>query len=369
MSGRPGPLPSGSRAAGVPARAALVALALAAGAPGCGGGGDDVVRRIDLLSSPAHVTVGAGAVWALTGDGLLKLDGEGKELGEVGTVEEPKVGISPGTAGIAVGEGGVWIANSDDGTVVKVDPERVAVAGKRVPVGEFESASGDAPMFAGRGGVWVGVEDSVVRLDPHTKKVAGPPIQVGGTPEGMAFAGDRLWVLIGVGTKRVPADERTVLGPSVVPEDQEAVSEPKRDGTLVSIDPRRRRLTGPRLKLRDPRDIAAGSGALWATEGTKVAPLDPRTGRRSGPPIDVGPSVTDLAVGEGAVWVTSPMENATYRVDPRTREVSEPIVMETENAEGVSAEIGDIAVGLGAVWIGSELEDALGRIDPGRVVD
>jgi hypothetical protein len=131
-------------------------------------------------------------------------------------------------------------------------------------------------MVAARGGVWIGVEDSVVRLDPRTGKVAGEPIQVGGQPESMAIAGDRLWVLIRIGTRREPAEERTVLGPSIVGSDQELVSEPKRDGTLVSIDTRRQRLTDGRLKLDDPRDIAFGAGALlvtnWRTRCTESTP-------------------------------------------------------------------------------------------------
>jgi streptogramin lyase len=269
----------------------------------------------------------------------VKLNGDG-ERDEVGTVEDLKVGISPGAAGIAVGEGGVWIANADDGTVVKLDAKPARVAGKRRPVGDLRETD-RVPMVAARGGVWIGVEDSVVRLDPRTGKVAGEPIQVGGLPESM---------------------DRASWGPI-----RSWCPSPSGDGTLVGIDTRKRRLTGGRLKLDYPRDIAFGAGALWVTRTLDVQRLDARTGRPAGAPIRVGESVTSVVVGEGAVWVTSPRRNAIYRVDPTSREISEPIVMETENAEGVSAEVGDLAVGLGAVWVGSELEDALHRIDPGGV--
>ncbi len=50
--------------------------------------------------------------------------------------------------------------------------------------------------------------------------------------------------------------------------------------------------------------VAVGSGAVWVADdqGGTVSRIDPRTGRVITFPV--GPYPRNIAVGEGAVWVT-----------------------------------------------------------------
>jgi YVTN family beta-propeller protein len=59
------------------------------------------------------------------------------------------VGRRPGA--ITVGEGAVWVVNTDDGTVSRIDPATSKVVAT-VPIGP-----GPAAIVAGAGGVWVDV--------------------------------------------------------------------------------------------------------------------------------------------------------------------------------------------------------------------
>ena len=63
----------------------------------------------------------------------------------------PSVGQYP--AAIAVGEGFVWVANRDDGTVAKIDPAN------REIVDTIETGNYPAGLAVGAGFVWVTVQE------------------------------------------------------------------------------------------------------------------------------------------------------------------------------------------------------------------
>ena len=73
-----------------------------------------------------------------------------------------------GADALAVGDGSVWVANSLDGTVSRIDPHNGAVIAT-IAVGE-----GPAAIATGTGGVWVANQfaGTVSRIDPATDTVA-----------------------------------------------------------------------------------------------------------------------------------------------------------------------------------------------------
>jgi YVTN family beta-propeller protein len=73
-----------------------------------------------------------------------------------------RVGRSP--LGVAVGEGSVWVANYEDGTVSRIDPETPEV------VASIKVKRGVAEVAVGDGVVWVTVRDPAAAA------------QVGGVP-------------------------------------------------------------------------------------------------------------------------------------------------------------------------------------------
>ena len=66
----------------------------------------------------AAIAVGAGGVWVADSldDAVVRIDPNTRAV----TTTIP-VGRHP--AGIAVGAGSVWVANSGDGTVTRIDPD------------------------------------------------------------------------------------------------------------------------------------------------------------------------------------------------------------------------------------------------------
>lgn len=284
-----------------------------------------LVERWPLAPSPRGVAVGEGSVWvAHLEDGTLsRVDPATGRL--VATIP---VGRAP--MGVAVGEGAVWVANRDDGTVSRVDPGAgrvvATVAVGREPVG----------VAAGGGAVWVTNrgDGTVSRVDPATNRVVGA-VPVGRDPSGVAVGEGAVWVAAS-GSRR-----------------------------LVRLDPDTGRAVGSPIPLGPgssaewaPSLVAIGEGAVWvATRGGAVLRLDPRSGEEVARiPVGAGPAF-GVAVGAGAVWVTSPMGDTVSRVDPATnRVVGKPRLVEGRPLF--------IAVGAGGVWVGSAGAAAVLRLEP-----
>lgn len=136
-----------------------------------------------------------------------------------------------------------------------------------------------------------------------------------------------------------------------------------REMTVARIDPRTRRLTGNAVQLdARPSDIAAGEGGVWVTseKDGELLRIDPKRGRvvqrfKTKRPIRV-------AVGFGAVWVASFTGDVT-RVDPRRSRISGGPFL-----PGGDRLAEDLAVGEGGVWL-SDSGGTVLRFDPqtGRV--
>ena len=94
--------------------------------------------------------------------------------------------VGNGPAGIAVGEGGVWVTNRFDGTLSRIDPD---AAGREDHLGR----GGPRGVAVGFGSVWVALAGSsmVVRIDPQTNSVV-QPIGVGNAPGSLAVSADAL---------------------------------------------------------------------------------------------------------------------------------------------------------------------------------
>ncbi len=98
--------------------------------------------------------------------------------------------VGHGPSGIAVGNGGVWVADTGDDEVVRIDPSTRAVK-TTIPVGHAP-----AGVALGAGSVWVANsgDGTVTRIDPTTNKTT--TIAVGGSPQAITVAGGRAWVTV-----------------------------------------------------------------------------------------------------------------------------------------------------------------------------
>ncbi len=92
---------------------------------------------------------------------------------------------------IAVGEGAVWVANTQDDTVSRIDPRSAAVT-QTIPVG-----AGPTGIAAAGGAVWVAnsLGGTVSRIDPEANRVEAT-VEVGEAPQGVTVAHGLVWVTV-----------------------------------------------------------------------------------------------------------------------------------------------------------------------------
>lgn len=272
--------------------------------------------------TPVGVAVAGGAVWVLdqSRGTLARFDAaEGRR-----THRPVRVGRSP--LALAAGEGAVWVLDAAEG-VQRVDADTGRPTGAAVPV---EDPTGIA---AGAGGVWVTSRGSqtVTRIDP-ARSLADEPLEVGGGPADVVVSGSSVWVAqadagtvrrIDAGTSALGKPLRVGAGQvlALAADDRTVWAAASRtrlndDLRLVRIDAEAGRRADESSPLTGgvPLELAAGEGAVWATDvgselpGSSARPPGVlRIGGDGGSPtiaarIPGRPS--SVAVGEGAVWVT-----------------------------------------------------------------
>lgn len=103
-----------------------------------------VVASIRLQFAPVAIDVGNGGVWLAdrSGDAVVRIDPPSGR-----PTQRIEVGDAP--TAIAVGADAVWVSNRADGTVSRIDPRRNAVT-KTIPIG-----AEPVDLVAGLGAVWV----------------------------------------------------------------------------------------------------------------------------------------------------------------------------------------------------------------------
>jgi YVTN family beta-propeller protein len=188
-------------------------------------------------------------------------------------------------------------------------------------------------MDAGYGAVWVGVcgTPMLMRVDARTARI----------------------------TAKVPLEVSDLLEESSVAAGAAGVWALSADGQLVTLDPRTNRVSVHRAPA-GATALRAGFGALWVTsyDAGSLLRVDPAR-RKVVARIAVGAGPRFLAVGEGGIWVLNQFDGTVSRVDPGTNTVTATITVSDAAVEG-----GDIAAGGGSVW--ARVSDSLvARIDPG----
>jgi len=133
-----------------------------------------------------------GAVRLTLGDGYIWVTGQANSLTRVDphplglSLQSKSVRVGEGPIGVAFGDGSVWVANAQSGTVSRVDPRTMSVTGTfGIPSGSGSSgSSGSDPtsIAVWNGRVWVGVGQraAVVALDPRTGAEIGSAVTLPG---------------------------------------------------------------------------------------------------------------------------------------------------------------------------------------------
>jgi len=302
-------------------------------------------RRSIVVAAAVAVLVAAAALMAF----LLTRDAGGissvvpNSVGVIDTtsntlVSEVSVGVSP--LAIAAAEGDVWVANTDDKTLSRIDPADTTARADTIPVNDYPS-----DLTAGAGSVIValGALAQLQLVNPHTKEAGSPfpalkPDVSCGRPEAsVAFGAGSAWFVCEVGE----------LGRVDV-----------RNGTALRIGYEAGILTSPNGAALV--DVAFGHGAVWVVNRAtnSVYEIDPLTNLKRGE-ITVGQKPSAVAVGADSVWVTN------FEDDSVTR-ITIPGGGQTPSRTDFDVGDGpvDVAVGDDAVWVVNRLDHSVSRLDP-----
>ncbi len=271
----------------------------------------------------------------LAGDSVAVID-----PGTDTIVAEVPVGGRP--AGLAVGEGSVWVGNRDDNTLLEIDPTsrqvvRTIGSASRRPTSRWvREASGSSAT--GR----------LLRVDPAIDDVvATVRLPRGSGPPG--------WSQLEVGANAVFACSCDARGPG---------------GDVIRIDSAATSFVT--VRSSPVWKIAYGEGTLWALTGYEadtIERIDPESNaavatislERIGEWHGYRPRI---AVGEGAIWVA--FRRSLWRISPATNRFvgSVPVGIEAEGSPAVGQTEGSVAAGYGALWIIGFGDGVLRRVDP-----
>ncbi|MGZ4188145.1 MAG: protein kinase domain-containing protein [Solirubrobacteraceae bacterium] len=309
-----------------------------------------VRRRRGILAAGLLVLAAttAAAIVALTqggprsppvGNGVAAIDSADARVGSFTAARSAP-------SNIAVGDGAVWALNTEDDTVSRIDPRT------RRLVKTFRTGGRPSDLAAGAGALWVGNGSgnfvystvSVSRVDPDstevTRTVKLPHHAENSQPPSVGFP------QLAVGAGAVWA-----INPAP---------------SVSRIDPRSGRITATIDSRVPPSTIAAGPEGVWflSWQADSVMRIDPRTNRVA-QTIPIGSDfLSGIAVGAGAVWVTSPEEGLLWRIEPWMHGGARVGPRAITRAIDVGVGVNYVAFGDGAVWTGNWMDGTVSRIDP-----
>lgn len=238
-----------------------------------------------------------------------------------------------------------------------------------IEVGERPSgvAYGDDSVWVANSG-----DGTVMVIDPVDRQIV-ETIDVGGDPDDVAVGVGAAWVSdSGAGTiARVPLPSSgEPLEPFVFevgdPGSTHMDVAPGADGLWVAkddfvfrVDPATNDVQAITPTVESPTDIAVGEGAVFVLGESEVARIDP-VSLAATPLADVAPSANqDMGFNDGYLWIANGDAGEVTRVDPNTGEKSAPIF--------VGGNFSGISVDDDAVWVisgGVSEVGVLTRIDP-----
>jgi DNA-binding SARP family transcriptional activator/ABC-type transport system substrate-binding protein len=306
----------------------------------------DLVRAAPVRDT-VRLAYGMGAVWSASATGeLTRLDpATGKEVARLG------LGIRP--AGLAVGEGSVWVTGRTSPTLLRIDPSVNEVVDRFPLPMKGVVTDGTGEVAVGAGSVWVGHGAFnpgawVERLDPETGGVRKRFSIVAGDVDHLAFGEGALWV----------------------------ASTPS--GELRKIDPRTNEVVFSRTLQAELCCVAAGGGYVWAASNPAGVVWKVTMSGSVLPTIKLPSAIQSLTYADGALWAALGEEGKVVRIDPTTDEIREydlghsvtsVDVRDGLLAAGVRHSIGDVTGDLSGDVIrvgrkGKELFDSGAPTDP-----
>src|SRR5438128_11549226 len=227
------------------------------------------------------------------------------------------VGQRPGVP--VAGEGAVWVPNTGDGTVSRIDPQsNRVVATLRI---------GNQLAFYQRDCEAKGSVHSFMGTSFHVRDCD--------LPSALAVGAGALWVL--------KNDEQMVL----------------------RVDPRNQYVVA-RVPLEFvPFDMAATDNAIWITGywDDQLVRIDPKTNQVVAR-LTLPDGASGIAVSDQAVWVASTIDGQVSRIDPATNQVVATVALSCPAACYQGSLPLAVAAAPDAIWVRTVGDGLLVRIDP-----
>ena len=276
-----------------------------------------VVGHVLVGRRPVAVAVGHGSVWVANADDgtVSRIDPDSGEVIRT-------IGIGAPAIDLAVATDAVWVANGSDGTVSRLDPSVDAVVETIDLRGSNElvwnptyavDADGDS--------VWVAAgPHHLFRIDPATNEPSAI-IDVGQVPVGVALGQEAVWV--------VTTAERA-----------------------LRIEPHTNTLTGD-VPIGYPIALTAGNQAVWVSDSRgQVWRINPDTGTVT-QTTPVGKALVGLCATDGAVFGADKADGTVVQIDPQDSRVVGFVP--------VGQAPTDVAFWDGTVWVSIQSESGRGE--------
>ncbi|HKD95339.1 MAG TPA: BTAD domain-containing putative transcriptional regulator, partial [Gaiellaceae bacterium] len=255
---------------------------------------------------PTAVGVGEGGVWVTNSESgtVTKLDpATGKYV--------DTIGVGSDLNDVAVGLGYVWVADGNDGTVTQIDPRLDQVV-RPIPQGGPSTVRPDPVFYVAVDSsyVWATRGSQLLRIDP--KSGAARVWANVGSPTGLTTGGGYVWVTS------------------------------QSQNELLRISPGTPNRVDKEQLPAEPIAPVFARGSLWVVVGTEVVQIQPN-GLTAGKAYNVAGAPASLAVGNGAIWA------ATY--DGRLTRVAPDGGQTTPLLAGKGLALSAVAVGAGSTWV------------------
>ena len=256
---------------------------------------------------------------------------------------------------IAVGDGAVWALNTEDDTVSRINP------GTRRVVKTFKTGGRPSDLAAGAGALWVGNRGGDFAAQPLAEHTAYTTASVSRVDPGSTEV---------TRTVKLPDRSKDSQPPSVgfpqLAVGAGAVWAIDPDPSVSRIDPRTGRIIATIIAPVVPSTIAAGPEGVWflSWDSRSVMRIDPHRNRVA-QTIPIGSDfLSGIAVGAGAVWVTSPEDGLLWRIEPWMHGGARVGPRAITRSIDVGVGVNYVAFGDGAVWTGNWMDGTVSRIDP-----
>ena len=277
------------------------------------------IAKFSIPGSPDWVAI-ADSVWISNNpkSNISQLDPKTNQVGAVITVAKKPC------SGLAIAFGSIWVPICSDGSVQRVDPKSQQIVAT-IPSGVANTEGG---ITDGAGSIWMPSDAAGVlsRVDPATNKVISK-ISIPPDSYTAVFAAGSVWI---TSTK---------------------------NNLLTRVDAKSEKVIAKIPVGPAPRFLAAGLGGIWTlNQGDgSVTRVDPTTNKVSAT-IEVGVpgGGGDIAVGEGAVWISANGKPLS-KIDPATNRVVAQYVGKGGDA---------LRVGLGSIWLSNHEFHEVWRLDP-----